>query len=303
MLRKIFRGALIVLAVALAILVVQAIRYRDTIQRVFLGGLHVHETVPPAIPQNLPRPAILVFSKTNAFRHEEAIPPANALFARIARENGWGVFQTENGAAFTPAILARFDAVVFNNVSGDVFSADQQAAFKAFVESGGGYVGVHAAGDNSHKDWGWYTNSVIGADFTMHTMDPQFQLAKVTLENPAHPLAAGLPATWNRTEEWYSFEKSPRSKGFDVLLTIDETSYNPVGMFGKDLRMGADHPVAWYHCSGRGRVFYTAFGHRAEAFAEPETVRMLGNALTWATRRSGSDCDTAPATPASGAPR
>lgn len=303
MLKKILRGALLLLAVALAIILVQAIRHRDTIQRVFLGGLHVHETVPPAIPQNLPRPAILVFSKTNAFRHEEAIPAANALFSRIARDNGWGIFQTENGATFSPAILARFDAVVFNNVSGDVFSAAQQAAFQKFVENGGGYVGLHAAGDSSHKDWGWYTNSLIGADFTMHSMDPQFQAAKVKLENFTHPLAAGLPATWSRTEEWYSFEKSPRSKGFDVLLTIDETSYNPVGMFGKDLRMGPDHPVAWYHCSGRGRVFYTAFGHRAEAFAEPETVRLLGNALTWATRQSGSDCDAAQATPAPGASR
>ena len=54
------------------------------------------------------------------------------------------------------------NAVVFNNVSGDVFSADQQAALKAFLENGGGYVGIHAAGDNSHEGWPWYQNEVIG---------------------------------------------------------------------------------------------------------------------------------------------
>jgi uncharacterized protein len=262
---------------------------------VALGGKHDHETVPPQIPANLARPAILVFSKTNAFRHEEAIPAANALFAQVAKDKGWGYFQTENGAAFTPAILARFDAVVFNNVSGDVFSADQQAAFKSFLENGGGYVGLHAAGDNSHEGWKWYTDELIGAHFTMHTMDPQFQQATVNVENKAHPAMAGLPAAWQRTEEWYSFDKSPRGKGYDILATVDEKTYKPIGMFGKDLAMGADHPAVWSHCVGKGRVLYTIFGHRAEAFAEPETRILLTNALGWAARQQGGECGSGPA--------
>jgi len=291
MLRKIFRIILIVLGLIVAFLAIQSYRNWDTIQRVFLGGLHVHETTPPALPADLPRPAILVFSKTNAFRHEEAIPAGNALFAEMAKANGWGYFQTENGAAFSPAVLARFDAVVFNNVSGDVFNSDQQAALKAWIEQGGGYVGIHAAGDNSHEGWGWYTDKLIGAHFTMHTMKPQFQQATVRTENPAHPALAGLSADWQRTEEWYSFAASPRAKGYGVLLTVDEKTYTPEGMFGKDLRMGADHPVVWWHCEGRGRVLYSALGHRAEAFAEPEYVRLLGNAVTWAARKTGNECD------------
>ena len=38
---------------------------------------------------------------TNSFRHEEAIPVANVMFAELAQENGWGYFQTENGATFS----------------------------------------------------------------------------------------------------------------------------------------------------------------------------------------------------------
>ncbi len=264
------------------------------IQRVFLGGLHVHETVAPPIPGDFPRPAILVFSKTNAFRHEEAIPAGNALFAQIAKDKGWGYFQTENGAAFSPEILARFDAVVFNNVSGDVFSPAQQQAFKAFLESGGGYVGLHAAGDSSHKEWSWYTNEIIGANFTQHTMSPQFQDAKVMVEDTAHPSVKGLPASWTHNEEWYSFDKSPRSKGFHVIATVDENSYKPVGMFDKDLRMG-DHPAVWSRCIGasgqpQGRALYTIFGHKAEAFAEPEVRSLLTEGLGWAIRQEGQGC-------------
>lgn len=216
-----------------------------------------------------------------------------AGIAGVAKDKGWGYFQTENGAVFSPEILARFDAVVFNNTSGDVFTAAQRAAFQAFLEQGGGYVGLHAAGDNSHSAWDWYMKALIGATFTQHTMDPQFQQAKVAVEDKAHPATAGLPASWQRTEEWYSFDKSPRGGGANILITVDEKTYNPVGMFGKDLRMG-DHPAAWSRCIGKGRVFYTIFGHRAEAFAEPETKALLANALGWATRQQGSQCDTPP---------
>jgi len=281
----------------LAILVLFAIglaRNWDTVRRVLLGGLHVHETVPPAIPADLKRPAILVFSKTNAFRHTESIPAGNAFFAQLAKDKGWGILETENGAAFSPEILAKFDAVVFNNASGDLFSAPQQAALKSFIENGGGFVGLHAAGDNSHEVWPWYQNEVIGTHFTMHTLSPQFQVATVNLDDKAHPAAAGLPASWQRTEEWYSFDKSPRAKGYDIIATVDEKTYKPVGPFGKDLRMGADHPAVWSHCLGKGRVLYTIFGHRAEAFAEPETRALLANSVAWAVRQTGDQCGTTP---------
>ncbi len=294
--RTIIRVILWVLLALLVLFAIGLVRNWDTVQRVFLGGKHDHETTPPALPADIKRPAILVFSKTNAFRHEEAIPAANAMFGEVARDKGWGHFQTENGAAFSTEILSKFDAVVFNNVSGDVFSPQQQQAFKAFIENGGGYVGIHAAGDNSHAAWDWYIKDLIGTLFTQHTMSPQFQQATVNIEDKAHAATAGLPASWQRTEEWYSFDKSPRAGGAKVLITVDEKSYNPEGMFGKDLRMG-DHPVVWSRCIGKGRVLYSAFGHRAEAFSEPENRLLLTNALGWATRQQGSDCDADPAAP------
>lgn len=295
MVRKALKIAGWIVLVLLLLFAVQLWRNWDTVQRVFLGGLKVYETVPPELPVEIKRPAFLVFSKTNAFRHEEAIPAAAKMFETLAQEKGWGIYQTENGAAFTPEILARFDAVVFSNVSGDVFTPDQRKAFQTFLESGGGYLGIHAAGDNSHKDWDWYMTGIIGATFTQHTMDPQFQEALVVTEDKAHPATQGLPASWRRTEEWYSFDKSPRKTGAHVLITVDESTYNPVGMFEKDLRMG-DHPMVWARCVGaegtkRGRAIYSAFGHRAEAFAEPEHQRLLANGLAWAMRLNGSECD------------
>ena len=96
-----------------------------------------------------------------------------------------------------------------------------------------------------HLEWQWYRDNLIGATFTAHIMGPQFQTAAVVLENHQHPVLRGLPDIWQHEEEWYSWERSPRTEGFTILATLDENSYLPVADFmGKqwDLRMG-DHPV------------------------------------------------------------
>jgi uncharacterized protein len=273
---------------------------RETIQRMFLGGLKVYETQAPAVPADLPRPAILVFSKTNGFRHEEAIPAANALFTRLAADNGWGIYTTENGAAFSPEILSRFDAVVFNNVSGDVFTPDQRQALKDFIENGGGFVGFHGSGGDNEYAWTWYVDELIGAQFIGHPMDPQFQQATLRVEDKNHPATATLPDEWVREDEWYSFAASPRRDGYHVLMTIDEGTYRQVGLLGADVAMNGDHPMAWWHCQGRGRAFFSALGHKAEYYAEPQHVAMLLGATRWALRLDGEGCDAAPATQTSG---
>ncbi|WP_052129740.1 ThuA domain-containing protein [Sphingomonas sp. 35-24ZXX] len=291
MIRKVLKAIGIVLALAGLWLAFSVWRNWDTIQRVFLGGVKVYETTAPAMPATISRPAILVFSKTNGFRHEEAIPAAKEMFERLARENGWGIFETDNGAAFSPEILSRFDAVIFNNVSGDVFTPDQRDAFKAFVLQGGGFVGLHAAGDNSHQAWDWYVKNIIGTQFVGHPMDPQFQQARVTVEDRTHAAAQDLPSVWIRMDEWYSFDNSPRATpGVTIFATIDETTYKPGSLTGTNLAMGKDHPIAWWRCAGKGRVFYSAMGHTAESFAEPAYRRMLAGATRWALAIDGEGC-------------
>jgi uncharacterized protein len=89
-----------------------------------------YDSVSPILPRELVSPAILVFSKTNSYRHE-SIDAANAMFQKVANGRGWGVFETENGAIFDAAQLGRFKTVVWNNVSGDVLTPPQQEAFKS----------------------------------------------------------------------------------------------------------------------------------------------------------------------------
>ncbi|MEZ5502032.1 MAG: ThuA domain-containing protein [Halioglobus sp.] len=253
---------------------------------------HQHDTVAPALPADLPAPAILVFSKTNAFRHKEGIEGGARALQSIAAKHGWGMFHTENGAVFNDRDLARFAVVVFLNASGDMLSTEQQQAFESWYKAGGGWLGIHSAGDDSHLAWRWYRDNLIGATFTAHILGPQFQRATVVLENDTHPVLRGLPDIWDHEEEWYSWERSPRAEGFTILATVDEESYTPVQKFmgnERDLRMG-DHPVVWSNCIEQGRSVYTAMGHKAEAFEEPQVRLLLENALSWLVTPSREGC-------------
>ncbi|GIX31295.1 MAG: Crp/Fnr family transcriptional regulator [Porticoccaceae bacterium] len=249
-----------------------------------------YEREPPPLPPLKKSWAVLVFSKTNAFIHREAIPAAEALFRSLGEEGGFDVYVTDNGASHTPEFLRHFAAVVWNNVTGNVLLPEQQRAFRAWLEGGGGFLGLHGAGDSS-SDWDWYIDQVIGARFIGHPFDPQFQTATLRVAQPPDPIVDHLPAAWVRLDEWYSFAESPRRRGKQVLVTLDERTYRPVDHFGRDLRMGSDHPVIWKGCVGRGRVFYSALGHTAESYAEPEYAALLAKALRWAARRDGEGCD------------
>lgn len=256
----------------------------------------VFETERVQVPV-LGRPAVLVFSKTNAFIHRDAIPAAQAMLREIARERGWSIFFSDSSAVFNTEDLVKFDVIVWNNVTGDVLLPEQRWTFRTWLSGGGGFVGIHAAGDNSHKAWPWYQDMVIRARFIGHPMNPQLQQATLSIEQPQDPIAAGLPQRWVRTDEWYSFAMSPRAAGVDVLVTLDEGSYDPRSLLGTSLAMGSDHPVVWKHCVERGRVFYAAPGHTAESYEEPAYRLLLGKAIAWAGRidafagpRSG-DCD------------
>jgi type 1 glutamine amidotransferase len=54
--------------------------------------------------------------------------------------------------------------------------------------------------------------------------------------------------------------------------------------------MGEDHPVVWCHCSGRGRVLYSALGHRDEAYADPSYRSLLAGAMGWVAGLEGPGC-------------
>ncbi len=272
--------------IVLGVLIVALLLWQWQLVAVLFGQRHMftddhyHEELPVIPALNAASPNVLAFSKTNGFRHHDAIPAAHQMLAQIAEDKGWQIVSTENNNAFNADILGQFDLVVLNNSSGTLYTARQQAAFRAFVERGGGVVALHAAGGDSSYDWRWYVEELIRAQFVNHPMANQFQAAVLTIEMPSHPIVRGMPLTWERTDEWYNFAAPPGARS-DVLIRIDEDTYDV-----EFTPMGDDHPLVWSHEIGAGRVVFSALGHTAQTYQETAYVQMIERAMRWALKKT-----------------
>lgn len=252
----------------------------------------------PAWAQEAPddAPAVLVYSRTAGFRHL-SIPDGIRTIRELGDAHGFAVEATEDPAVFTDASLARFDAVVFLNTTGDVVTDDGEAAFERYLRGGGGYVGVHAAADTEYE-WDFYGTILGGAWFLAH---PVQQPGVLVRESADHPSTAHLPERWALPlEEFYSFRANPREH-VQVLLSIDESTYqqdpntthlpnSPTFPSGQSGEMG-DHPMSWCHRIGAGRVWYSALGHESYLYQVPEYRRhLLGGIQTAAGMVEDTDC-------------
>ncbi len=242
-----------------------------------------YETEKPTIQFPADRPAILVFSKTTGFRHAESIEASKPAFAEMGRQNNWFVYETEAGGVFNPEQLRQFKAVIFNNSTGRVLNDAQQDALSQYVEAGGTLLGIHGAGDDSHR-WPWYEQSVLGARFSHHPLNPQLQKTDVYTEPATDTLLTQtLPPSWSHTDEWYVFFSQP--KGARIVSYINGDKIIPNGNLlwikDKNFGMGKYHPVAWCRSVGKGRTFYTSMGHTKDVWQEATFLRLVENALRW----------------------
>lgn len=227
----------------------------------FASGAARAESTEPAF-------SALVFSKTAGYRHD-SISSGIAAIQALGEQNDFRVDASEDAAIFNDESLARYRVVVFLNTTGDIFNPGEQAAFERFVRRGGGFVGIHAASDTEY-DWPWY-GRLVGTYFRRH---PAIQSATLKVVDPSHRSTRHLPIEWRRIDEWYDF-RHDLDPEITVLIRIDEATY-------RGGRMGADHPIAWYHTYDGGRAWYTAIGHTADSYKEPLVLEHLLGGITWA---------------------
>ncbi|HEU0064187.1 MAG TPA: ThuA domain-containing protein, partial [Flavisolibacter sp.] len=108
---------------------------------------------------------VLVFSKTAGFHHE-SIADGNAAITKLGAQNNFEVDTTTNADYFNDDTLKNYSAIIFLSTTGDVLNARQEPALERYIQSGGGFVGIHAAADCEY-DWRWY-GRLVGAYFYDH---------------------------------------------------------------------------------------------------------------------------------------
>lgn len=229
---------------------------------------------------------LLVFSKTSWYRHP-AIPMIDDWLVELGREHGMAVDVTEDAAAFTEENLRRYDAALFISTTdiGKSLDAAQQEAFIRWFRSGRGLVAMHAAGVH-HDTWPWFSG-LFGTDFDS---DSEYVSAKVQADPSAtsHPVLAGVPPAFKADGDWLNFKQSVRSlPGVQILLTLDEKSYDPVRPLFKERggkAMGPDHPMAWTREYEGGRFAYTMIGHDTRPLATDFGRTHVARMIDWVLR-------------------
>jgi hypothetical protein len=229
----------------------------------------------PAEPTPAPAKRVLVVTHTAGFRHS-SIPIAETTIAAIGTRNG--LYQTEfcRDAAdvqrrLTAAGLASIDAVFFANTTGDLGVPDM-AAFLDWIAAGHGFLGAHSAADTYHESPPYV--SMLGGEFATHGAIAE---ADVRVDDPADLSVAHLSPRFRITDELYRFTRNSRGD-VHALLSMDRVPPDGVG----DAGTAADLLMAWRKEYGRGRVFYTAFGHREEVWQDARFQQHLLGALRWA---------------------
>jgi type 1 glutamine amidotransferase len=219
---------------------------------------------------------VLLFSKTAGWHHESINDGVTAI-RQLGKLHDFDVFWTEDAnRVINDKELAKYKVVIFLCTTGDIFNADQQAAFERYIKAGGGWVGIHSATDTEY-DWPWY-GKMVGYYFHTH---PAPQTATIKVEDRNFP---GMERFANRflwTEEWYQFGE-PQSDKLHFLLSVDESTYNPKGE-----GMGKFHPISWYQEYDGGRAFYTELGHIPAAYSDANFMHHIYGGIYWAATGKG----------------
>jgi type 1 glutamine amidotransferase len=213
---------------------------------------------------------VLLFTATAGFRHD-SIATARQTMSSMASSSGEFVVTTsEDVTDLGQARLAQFDVLMFGMTTGELpLNAEQKTAVLAFVNGGRGFIGTHSATDTLYT-WPEY-GELVGAYFKEH---PWTQIATVTVEDRAHPTTAGLGASFQINEEFYTFRENPRPN-VHVLLSLDTASVGAAG----------DHPLAWTRSVGAGRMYYTALGHFPATWTDSGFQAQIRAAVKWVAGR------------------
>jgi len=211
---------------------------------------------------------VFVFTKTGGYVHD-AIPDGVQAIRDLGQKNNFLVEESDDSLRFNEPELSKYGVIVFMNTSGKVLGEAQRAAFKHYIQQGGGFVGVHGA-SASEEDWPWFAR-LVGVRFKDH---PEIQKATVKVIDKIHPSTKHLPDEWRREDEWYNFHPDI-SENIHVVALIDESTYQG----GSN---GAMHPFAWYQEFDGGRSWYTAGGHMKEHYQDSLFVKHLLGGILYA---------------------
>ena len=236
------------------------------------------------------RPAkktLLVVTHTTGFRHS-SIPTAEKVLKELGDKSGvYDVLYCRNGDDVKQMLMPtwlndhKVDGVFFANTTGNLGIPDLHA-FLDWIAAGHAFMGAHSAGDTYHpQDAGGDTGYIdmVGCEFRTHGRQAE---AECNNEDPKHPANAHFGSVYKVLDEIYHYKVNNRSK-VHVLLALKKQPNDGVKDVDGVDKSGqpTDMLISWCKVYGKGRVFYTALGHREDVWeSEPYQQHIMGG-IKW----------------------
>jgi len=238
-------------------------------------GLAVHEAEATFNVAAKSKPRVLYITQSKGFKHQ-VLPESEKVMKELGEKHGFEVTTSQEAEnAITPESLKNLDVIMFYTTGELPLSEEQKAAFLNFIKSGKGFVGTHSATDTFYK-WPEY-GELIGGHFAAHPWN-QFE-ATIKVEDRKFAATRHLPATFKINDEIYIF-KEFKPQLVNVVMRLDPAGLD---LSKKDVEKAdaKDFPLAWWRSYGKGRVFYTALGHRPEVWHDERFQTMIVSAIRW----------------------
>jgi uncharacterized protein len=218
----------------------------------------------------------LIIASTDPY-HARMVESAKPFFEKLAAENNFRVDFTKDTGRLSDSSLADYNVVIQLQLAPFNMSYRQQAALQKFIEKGRGWVGIHAAGLTGKNFlapgiiyWQWFQDFMGGSVYSPH---PAFQKGTIIMEDRTHPATKNMPSSFEISDEWYEFDKSPRPN-VRVLARADESTY-------KQNKPMGDHPMIWTN-EKFDRMIYICIGHDESLLTNASYVTLVRDAVLWA---------------------
>lgn len=222
-------------------------------------------------------PQILVYSKASGFAHKSIPTGVKALRALALKTGAFRPKFSQSVEDFSAENLKNFDGLIFNNCTRAekaFVSPKERSALLNFIRKGKGFVGFHGASDAGMPKWQEYTN-MIGGCFDGHPWNAGGTWP-FRVEDPGHVLSKSFDAnTFRFSDEIYQYKGYDR-QNLRVLISLDA---NKSGKSGKSPTQ--DYPVSWVKSYGKGRVFYSNFGHNKATWWTPFLLEHFLAGIRW----------------------
>ncbi|MHC4443151.1 MAG: ThuA domain-containing protein [Planctomycetota bacterium] len=224
---------------------------------------------------------ILFYSQSCEYRHAVVARPLTGelsftekVFKDFATKAGYQVDLSQDYNDLKGDQFKQYDAIVFYT-SGD--PPINKKGLMKWIGDGGAFVAIHPATYTFKTDPEFI--KMVGALFAGHGDQSE---AVIKIEVADHPATVMLPKEWRLIDEYYWHKKFSRDN-IKVLMSIDteKTNLKPLKM-----QPGKDYPMAWINTKGKGRIFYTALGHREDVWMNPLFQKHLLGGIAWALKKN-----------------